>query len=391
MSIREKSVLVFGGGDLQLSIIEECRKLNLFTVVIDPNPNAEGRKHSDAFEVVEGRDFEGTCSVVEKYSIEALITAATDKPLIIMARVAEKYKLPFFSEETAVISTDKHLMKKVFQENGIPCASGNLINAIGDSHKYPLILKPRDNSGSRGIVFCQTKEEAQKGLEEAFNFSKKETILAEEFIEGMEYSIEALHFNNESHVLQITEKITTPHPYNVELGHIQPPELSVEDKKKISELVADIAKAMKFQNCASHTEVKVNQDGIFVIETSPRLGGDFITSQLVPLSTGINMEKALLQIALGLVPDVSVKKERAAAIFYFDFKKDRVTKNLEPLKNIQTKEGVVDFLLNLKEGMEIPKIKNSLDRYGYIILTADKRNSLLELADKYINEIEVGI
>jgi biotin carboxylase len=158
MSIKTKSILIFGGGDLQHSIIEKCRKLNFFAVVIDPNPNAEGKNLADAFEMVEGGDFEKTCSVVEKYSISALITAATDKPLVMMAKIAEKFNLPFFSEETAITSTDKFLMKKVFEENNIPCASGSLVTEINDSHKYPLILKPRDNSGSRGIIFCRTKQ-----------------------------------------------------------------------------------------------------------------------------------------------------------------------------------------------------------------------------------------
>lgn len=389
---KEKSILVFGGGELQLSVIEECKKLNIFTVVIDPNPNAAGKEFADAFEVVGGDDFAGTCAVVEKYSIDGIVTAATDKPLIMMEKVAEKYGFSFFSEQTAVISTDKHLMKQIFQENDIPCANGKLINKIDDSLKYPLILKPRDNSGSRGIVFCEIKAEAEEGLKEALGFSKKDTILAEEFISGKEYSVEALHFDNQTKVLQITEKITTPHPYNVELVHIQPAEISSAEENEIDELINKIATAMNFQNCASHTELKINDDGIFVIETSPRLGGDFITSKLTPLSTGINMESELIKISLGEIPELPEKENNSAAIFYFDlFEKKRVTKDLSFLENIKDKKDVVEFSFDLKRGMEIPKIKNSLDRYGFIIVTANNRETLLESADEYINQIEAGI
>ncbi len=389
---KEKSILVFGGGELQLSVIEECKKLNIFTVVIDPNPSAAGKEFADAFEVVGGDDFAGTCAGVEKYSIDGIITAATDKPLIMMAKVAEKYGFSFFSEKTAVISTDKYLMKRVFQENNIPCAKGSLINKIEDSLKYPLILKPRDNSGSRGIVFCETKAEAEEGLKDALAFSKKDTILAEEFISGKEYSIEALHFDNQTKVLQITEKITTPHPYNVELAHIQPAEISSAEENEIDELINKVATAMNFQNCASHTELKINDDGIFVIETSPRLGGDFITSRLTPLSTGINMESELIKIALGETPELPEKEKNAAAIFYFDFfEKKQITKDLSFLENIKNKKDVVKFSFNLKQEMEIPKIKNSLDRYGFIIVAANNRESLIESAEKYIDEIENGI
>lgn len=390
MSINRKSILIFGGGELQLSVIKKCKKLNLFTVVIDPNPDAEGENIADAFEIVDGDDFERTCSIIKKYSIEAIITAATDKPLVMMAKVAKSFNLKFFSEETAIISTDKFLMKKVFLQNNIPCAKGGLIKEINDSYIYPLILKPRDSSGSRGIIFCQTEQEANNGLAEAFSFSKKNTILIEEFIDGKEYSVEALHFNNQVEILQITEKITTPHPYNVELGHIQPTDLSEEEYLKIGELVDNIGIALKFQNCASHTELKINSKGIFVIETSPRLGGDFITSKLVPLSTGIDMEKALIAISLGMVPDINSDRKKASAIFYFDFNKKKVT-NTSTLAKLIKEEGIEDLVFKLVEGNPIPKIKNSLDRYGHMILNCDNRSDLLVLANKYLTDIEANI
>ena len=390
MSIKRKNILIFGGGALQLSVIKKCREMNLFAVVIDPNREAEGRNFADAFETVEGADFEKTCETIEKHSIDAIITAATDKPLLMMAKAAEKYGFKFFSEETAIVSTDKFLMKKRFQENDIPCAEGFTINEINDSLKYPLILKPRDNSGSRGIIFCRTKQEAEKGLAEAFSFSRKETVLAEEFVGGTEYSIEALHFSGQTRVLQFTEKIVTPHPYNVELGHVQPADLSPEIKEKITDLVENIAEALNFQNCASHTELKINDEGIFIIETSPRLGGDFITSELVPLSTGIDMEKALIEIALGREPLLEAKVEKASAVFYFDLKTEKIT-DTSVLDGLENRAGVVDLTFSLKNEMPVPEIKNSLDRYGHIILTADDRKNLLELADGYIREIEAGI
>ena len=94
-----KSILVFGCGELQQSIIGRAHKKGLFVVGIDPCADAYCKDDTDAFEVVGGQDFEGTCAVVEKYGIEAIVTAATDKPLVMMARIAEKYGFPFFSVE----------------------------------------------------------------------------------------------------------------------------------------------------------------------------------------------------------------------------------------------------------------------------------------------------
>ena len=103
-----KSILIFGCGELQQSIIGRAHKMGLYVVGIDPCEDAFCKDEVDAFEIVGGQDFDGTCAVVEKYGINAIVTAATDKPLVMMARIAEKYGFPFFSVDTACWSTDKY-------------------------------------------------------------------------------------------------------------------------------------------------------------------------------------------------------------------------------------------------------------------------------------------
>ena len=312
---KKKAVLIFGVGTLQKSIIERAKLMGLYTVGIDPAADAPCRDKVDAFEVVGGQDYDGHCAVVEKYGINAIVTAATDKPLVMMARIAEKYAFPFYSVETAQWSTDKFQMKQRFMEGGVSCAKGRLVKSVEetDDMVFPVIVKPRDNSGSRGVKLCRNREELASSMSEAFEVSKLDTVLVEEFIEGPEYSIESLHYKDDSQqpiangqkpkvkseVIQFTEKKTTEFPYNVELGHIQPANISEENKQKIREIISKIGTALHFENCPSHTELKISDRGIFVIETSPRLGGDYITSTLTPLSTGVNLEDELLKISLG--------------------------------------------------------------------------------------------
>jgi carbamoyl-phosphate synthase large subunit len=217
----KKTILIFGVGDLQKSIIERCKAKNLFVVGIDPMAEATCRELVDAFEIVGGQDFDKTVEVAERYQVKGIITAATDKPLVMMARVAEKLNLPFFSVETAEWSTDKLLMKQKFHEAGIPCANGFLLNSVDElatlNVDYPVIVKPRDNSGSRGVIYCTGFNEVELAVQEALQYTKKGNVLVEEFIDGKEYSIESLHVAGNTHVIQYTEKITTPRPYNVEL------------------------------------------------------------------------------------------------------------------------------------------------------------------------------
>jgi len=376
------SILVFGVGELQKSIIERCKKKKLFVVGIDPMAEAMCRNLVDAFEVVGGQDFEKTVEVAERYNVKGIVTAATDKPLVMMARVAEKLQLPFFSVETAEWSTDKLMMKQKFQESGIPCANGFILNSVDELTElkvdYPVIVKPRDNSGSRGVIYCNNLKEVEIAVKEALQYTKKGNVLIEEFIEGQEYSIEGIHYNGEHHVIQYTEKITTPLPYNVELGHIQPADISDREKIEINSIISRIAASLGFMNCASHTELKINQKGIFVIETSPRLGGDFITSHLVPLSTGVNMEEQLINISLGDTIDYKLVNQ-ASLITYFNFPIGTKIINTISADEIGRRYPcVVDYKFNLKTGDEICLITNSLNRYGYFVIAGSNKQILLK-------------
>jgi len=386
----KKNILVFGCGELQRSIIGRAHKMGLFVVGIDPCEDAYCKDDVDAFEVVGGQDYEGTCAVVEEHGINAIVTAATDKPLVMMARIAEKYGFPFYSVETAQWSTDKFQMKHRFELGNVPHAQGRLISKVEEAEGlvFSVIVKPRDNSGSRGVKLCRDAEELKASIDEALENSKLDTVLVEEFIEGPEYSIEGLHYDGKSEVIQFTEKKTTEFPYNVELGHKQPANLSEEHKKAIREIVSKIGKAMNFVNCPSHTELKINDRGIFVIETSPRLGGDYITSTLTPLSTGINLEDQLLHIALGEPVDTKTGRvEKASGVHFFCMPEGRVEKiDTRALEEAKNWAGIYSLNFKLKEGDEVHQITSSLNRYGEFIVKAEDRVELDRLMAAYEQE-----
>ena len=248
---------------------------------------------------------------------------------------------------------------------------------------FPVIIKPRDNSGSRGVKLCRNHEELELAISEALPFSNHDTVLVEEYIEGNEYSIESLHHDGKTEIIQFTEKKTTEFPYNVELGHIQPANISPKDKQKICEILSNIGQVLCFENCPSHTELKINKRGIFVIETSPRLGGDFITSTLVPLSTGVNIEDELLHIALGDNINPKPRHIQYSGVRFFAFKEGSLIKHVPDESFIKKWPHVVDFAFNLKEGDKINRITSSLNRYGHITLVAGNNESIEDAFNKY--------
>lgn len=381
----KKSVLIFGVGELQKSIIHRAKLMGLYVIGIDPCADAVCRDEVDVFEVVGGQDYEGTLAVARKYDVAAVVTAATDKPLVMMARIAKELGLRFYSEETAIWSTDKYQMKQRFIEGGVPCARGRIIKSPNEAEDldFPLILKPRDNSGSRGVILCRDMQALHSAMDEALQFTRLDSVLVEEFIEGQEYSIESLHYDGKSEVIQFTEKRTTPFPYNVELGHVQPANISEEHEVQIRKIVANIAVALGFENCPSHTELKINDRGIYVIETSPRLGGDYITSTLTPLSTGVNIEDQLLHIALGEDVDCTPKYSQYSGVRFFSFDTDSLITAVPEREFVLGWPHVIDFSFKLSVNDYVNQITSSLNRYGHIILQAGNRKAIDEAFDRY--------
>lgn len=387
----KKAILIFGVGELQLSIINRANAMGLFTVGIDPCEDAFAKNACQAFEVVGGQDYEKTLAVAKKYNVSAVVTAATDKPLVMMARIAKELNLPFYSVETAQWSTDKYQMKQRFIEGGVPCARGRLIHNADEAKDlfFPVICKPRDNSGSRGVKLCRDIQELQECIDEALQYSHLDTVLVEEFIEGQEYSIESLHYNGKTEIIQFTEKRTTEFPYNVELGHKQPANLSENERLLIRNIISKIADCMHFENCPSHTELKINKRGIFVIETSPRLGGDYITSTLTPLSTGINIEDQLLHIALGEKVDTTTGRvENASAVCFLSLPEGEVAAIDEQISEVPSWPNIFNFNLKLKEGDKINRITSSLNRYGQFIVSGRTREELDKIVEKYNKNID---
>ena len=143
---------------------------------------------------------------------------------------------------------------------------------------------------------------------------------------------------------------------------------------------------MGFENCPSHTELKINERGIFVIETSPRLGGDYITSTLTPLSTGINLEDQLLNIATGTPVDtVTGRVDKASAVHFFSLPEGTITSIDPQIEKIKDMPGVEQFCFKLKVGDKVNPITSSLDRYGQFIVSGVSRKEIERYIKEYSN------
>ena len=206
---------------------------------------------------------------------------------------------------------------------------------------------------------------------------------------GSEVSVEVMAIDGEIHILAITDKITTGPPYFVEMGHSQPSQLPETTQKRIKDLAVKAMQALNINNGPAHVEIMATADGPKMIELGARMGGDNITTHLVPLSTGIDMVKATIEVCLGYRPDISPRLKKASAIKYLDVAKGIIT-SISGVESALSLKGVANVVINKNIGEIVSDIKSSTDRVGYVIAQADKVSEAKNICSEAAKTIRIN-
>ena len=395
----KKRMMILGASILQVPAIQKAKEMGLEVIAVDMDRNAVGFQYADICLPISTIDIPAVVTAAIEYKVNGVMTLASDMPMHTVAAVAKECGLVGIDADTALRATNKAVMREALKEHGVPIpefyrvtskeqydgVTGSFIN-----RSIKFIVKPADNSGSRG-VYLVDKMEDKAATEEAYHhskeFSRSGDIVVEEYMEGPEVSVETISIDGECHVIQITDKLTTGAPFFVEMGHSQPTQLPPKVAEDIKRVAKMAVKAIGIKNGPSHTEIKATPTGAKIVELGARLGGDCITTHLVPLSTGVDMVKCCIQIALGEYCDWQAKWEKGSAIRYFESHKGKLV-SIDGLDEARAIEGVVEIDVVKKIGQEINNIESSTDRVGFVIgqkVAVKEAIEAIEFASKRIN------
>ena len=315
----------------------------------------------------------------------------------VMGRINDELHLCGISKEIAIRATNKHLMREAFEKYGAPSPKSILTKDEEDAWKVfceefetNAILKPSRNSGSRGIAKVEkgiSKDVFMSLYKRALSESRDHQVLIEQFIEGPEFSVEVIVWKGEPHVLAVTDKKTTEAPYFVELGHNQPSTFPLDVQLKLMNGAVAGCKALGLTNCAAHCELKVQDGEAYLMEIGARMGGDFISTELTRLSTGIDMVAATIDVVLGIEPNLQpVEDKHGVCIRYFTPKPGKLLSftDFEPFDN----PHIYQMEIYRKPGDMIPEVKSSLDRSGHVIVTADTVKEAIDIAEGIVEAVK---
>lgn len=393
-----KKIMILGASILQLPAIEKAIEMGLEVIAVDMNPEAVGFSVSGVKkEIISTIDTPAILEAAKRHQIDGIMTLASDMPMQSVAVVSHELGLVGISEDTALKATNKAYMRDALKEAGVPVPLYFRVNGEEEFKEavkqvrhagYKCIVKPADNSGSRGVDLLKDDSDLEAAYNYTIRYSRGGEIVVEEFMEGSEVSVETLAIDGDVQVIQITDKLTTGAPYFVEMGHSQPSQLSEETKERIAEVAIAANKAIGIQNGPSHTEIKVTKDGPKIVELGARLGGDCITTHLVPLSTGVNMVECSILIALGEKPDLIAKWKKGSAIRYLKTGTG-VVQEITGLHEAEGILGVAQVSIVHGVGESVGEIKSSVDRAGFVIAEAEDASKAVEIAEKGVKAINV--
>ena len=295
----KKKIAIIGASYLQEPLIRKAKEMGIETHVFAWKAGDVGEEIADYFypiSIVEKEEILYKCQEVK---VDGICTIASDLAAVTVCYVAEKMGLSGNSIQTGLVSTNKHEMRMCFERNGDPSPKSVLVESVKDlmdrELEYPLIVKPLDRSGSRGITKVNYFEELESAIERAKEQGFEKKALVEEYAEGKEYSVEFISWQGQHTFLALTEKFTTGAPGYVETGHIQPANITGEQLRKIENVVQHALNSLGLKIGASHSEVKIDENGnIKIIEIGGRMGGDFIGSHLVKISTGVDFVEGVI-------------------------------------------------------------------------------------------------
>lgn len=376
MSKVEKLAII-GASYLQRPLVKKANEMGLETHVFAWEDGNVVEDIADKFYPISVLEKDKILERCKDIGIDGITSIASDIAMPTVNYVADKLGLVGNSIETTRVTTDKFEMRKALDKGGIPCPKFTLFEtpnfANENDFTFPVIVKPTDRSGSRGVTKVENIEKVNEAIDKALNCSMKGRVIVEEFIEGREFSVEMISYNGDHEFLAITDKVTTGEPYFVEIEHHQPAYISEGIKKIIIETIKKALDVLGITNGASHSEVLLTSNKeIRIVEITGRMGGDLIGSHLVPITTGFDFLKAIIQISLNKYQVINkFNKVMCAGVYYVLPKPGLIKKIIDYSSEIESVREVIPIL---QVGDLVHKVIDSADKRAGIIVYTDSEN-----------------
>ena len=397
-----KKILLLGGSAQQIVAIETAKRLGYYTILCDFLEDNPGQKYSDKFYLASTTDKDLILKIAEDEAIDGILAYASDPAAPTAAYVAEKMDLPGNPYESVEILCNKDKFRKFLKENGFNTPKAKGYDSIEEAYsdlknnlfKLPVIVKPVDSSGSKGVSKISTKGEAKPGLETAMEFSRTHRIILEEFVDKFGYQIAGdglsvdgrlvfRYFGND----HFEEKGCNPF---VPIAASFPYNMPNWVHQKIHDEIQRLITLLKLRNAVYNFDIRIDSGyNVYLMEIAPRSGGNYIP-QVIKYATDVDMVLCAIQMAMGVSPQIAYAEESKFFCSYYAIHSQKygVLKEIIIDQNIINNHIIAQYII-AKNGDVVLPFDKSNSTLGVLIMRFDNMIQMLEMMDSANNWIQV--
>ncbi|GHV89970.1 hypothetical protein AGMMS50268_04730 [Spirochaetia bacterium] len=405
----QERIMILGAGVMQGPALKIAKDLGLFTVAVDADPNAPCVSLADRFEKVDLKDKEGIEALGRSLladkaggGLAGILTAGTDFSASV-AWAAEKLGLPGIPYEAALNASDKERMRHCFKAEGIPSPEFTILTspppaaAAGDFLPFPLpaVVKPVDNMGGRGCRRIDTREELGEAVTEALKFSRSGRAIVEAFMEGPEFSVDAIVYHGEITICGLADRHIYFPPYFIEMGHTMPTNFPPEQQRQLLDTFCAAARSLGIagKDCcgAAKGDIKLTPQGPMIGEVAARLSGGYMSGWTYPYASGVEPTRAAILIAAGRRPEgLDPGRYWTCAERAFISIPGKV-RSLQGIDKAKAVPGVRDLFLRSDPGKTVTFPENNVSKCGNIIAAAPGRAEAAAAAESAARSILIRL
>lgn len=392
-----KTILFIGAGIAQVDAIKRAKEMGYYVLASDGSDTAPGLKVADESRVIDVKNIDENLSWAKKCSIKGVIGIASDIVLPTVHAIKEKLNLPGLSEIPMRVSLDKSQQRKRFADAGLAQPKYTVLSESYDTDMvvrkigFPCVVKPVDNAGSRGVAICQNIQELQNALQIAYSYSNQKKLLVEEYMDGVELTVEGISVNGDHHILTISDKFKPESNYRVATQLAYPAAISSYQWQEVEDLMKSAYYAAEIDNSPTHSEVILTSEGPKIVEISCRGGGFYVFTRVVEAASCFDIVKAWICLCAGdEVPKINLQR-RGVILRFFAAKPGRLRAvyGLEEAKAAYSDNA--DIGLFIEPGEMIPELKTDGSRTGYIIAQGKDRSEAVSIADKICKMVQFDV
>jgi biotin carboxylase len=386
---KSSSIIVVSAGIMQLPAIKTAKEMGLTVIATDRNPNAIGFQYCDHGITLDSKDVNGHVRFAldnrEKFNIKAAF--AGSDCAITVAGITDALGLPGIPMEVARRSNNKALMKERWLRDKIPTPFGAEVSTLDEAKgilkhcNFPVIVKAVDNAASRGSMRIDSEEQLPQALENARQASSTGTAIIEEYVIGVEQSVETIVWKGRHYYISIADRMFGYHPYHIETAHIDPSVLPIEKQHRLYEVVDAAADSLGIDFGPAKADMIWTAKGPIILEMPARLSGGFHSQYTTPLSSGKNPIRAVMEISLGQDLDKALLcgTWNLTSICAGIFPQQGKLKAISGVEEAKKIDGVKEIVITKLPGDTIDDYVDNAHRFCWVIVVGQSKQHALDI------------